>query len=500
MEPFATGKKACLLLALILTLCLPVAAHAAVVTEVVVNRSVLLDLHTKSERVSIASPQIAELVVISPTQLQIIGKTIGSTTLIVWDVGGKTSFFDVRVTRNVSVIERQMEMLQDQIQEIAPKDSIKVDYANDTIVLSGKAANEQTVAKALQLARAYAAKSNGSEENAQEVDPALDTSQSSHQWVDTRYEKEAPPPQGGGSEPALKVLNHVVIDEPQQVLLEVKVAQVDKTALKSLGISAFVRGASAEGFSNLVGAPVGELTVRNPDGSVRSEATGIAGPIPGLANFTPIDSYQLGISSFNAGIGAVLRALVTKNLAKVLAEPNLMVQSGQVGKFLAGSKIPFSYVSGVGALSTTSIQFIDVGVKLNFKPEVLENGLISLKIDPAEVSSVTGVLAVNGYPIIDTREVRTRVKLKDGESLVLAGLLQEEAIKAMSKIPILGDIPILGALFRSTQDDIKEKELVFFITPKLIKANAPGSQVLLPTDKPLTPEQEKELQWIPLPK
>ncbi|WP_026840940.1 type II and III secretion system protein family protein [Citrifermentans bremense] len=493
MEPLVTGRKVCLLLALLIALCTPAAAHAAVTTEVVVNRSVLVDLHTKSERVSIASPDVAELVVISPTQLQINGKKVGSTTLIVWDTAGKTSFFDVRVKRNESVLESQIEALQDQIQHMAPKDSIKVDYVNDTIVLSGKAANEQTVAKALQLAQAYTA-GNGSKAGAPAADPPLDTSRSSYQLSDTETGR-----QGGGADTVVTVLNHVEIVEPQQVLLEVKVAQVDKTALKSLGISAFIRGASAEGFSNLVGAPVGELTIRNPDGSVRSQATGIAGPVPGLANFTPIDSYQLGVSSFKAGIGAVLRALVTKNLAKVLAEPNLMVQSGQVGKFLAGSKIPYSIVSGVGALSATSIQFIDVGIKLNFKPEVLENGLISLKIDPAEVSSITGVLAVNGYPIIDTREVRTRVKLKDGESLILAGLLQEEAIKAMSKIPILGDIPILGALFRSTQDDVKEKELVFFITPKLVTASAPGSRILLPTDKPLTPEQEKELQWVPIP-
>ncbi len=128
----------------------------------------------------------------------------------------------------------------------------------------------------------------------------------------------------------------------------------------------------------------------------------------------------------------------------------------------------------------------------------MENGLISLKIDPAEVSSISGTLAVNGYPIIDTREIRTDVQLKDGESLVLAGLLQEETIKTMSKIPLLGDIPILGALFRSTQDDLTSKELVFFITPRIVKANAPGNEPELPTDKPLTPEQEKELRWIPL--
>jgi pilus assembly protein CpaC len=140
-----------------------------------------------------------------------------------------------------------------------------------------------------------------------------------------------------------------------------------------------------------------------------------------------------------------------------------------------------------------------VGVKLFFNPEVMDNGMIRLKIDPAEVSSIAGTLAVNGYPIIDTRSAKTNVELKDGESLIIGGLLSEEAINTMSKIPILGDIPILGALFRSTQKDIKEKELVFFITPKLMKPTPPGVKTELPTDKRPTEQEEKELRWIPIP-
>ena len=193
----------------------------------------------------------------------------------------------------------------------------------------------------------------------------------------------------------------------------------------------------------------------------------------------------------------MIQALTTKNLAKVLAEPNLLVKSGQKGEFLAGSKIPYTTLVSTGGTSTTSIVFETVGVKLNFAPVVMENGNIALNIDPAEVSSIAGTLQVNGYPIIDTRTIRTFAELKDGESLVLAGLLDEEHIKTMSKVPILGDIPILGALFRSTQDDLKEKELVFFITPKVVKPMAPDTKFELPTDKS-TKDLEKELNWIPM--
>lgn len=472
MGLFVNGKTFITLLALFTMMSVPVMAGAGVATEVPVDKSILINLKKPSERVSIANPNIAELVVISPSQLQINGTRIGTTSLIVWEKGGGTSFFDIRVKGDVSLLENQ-------IREIAPNDSITVDYANDTIVLSGKAANEQTVAKVVQLANAYAAEKTGN--------PGHNQEQQAYSPGDGSRGLYEPK---GGNDSKLKVLNHIEIDDPQQVLLEVKVAQVDKTALKSLGLSGLNRGNSGEGFLNLVGAPDSKTFHINPPG--------IAGDFPFIGAISPLGPYQIGVSLFKPGIGAVLRALVTKNLAKVLAEPNLLVKSGQEGRFLAGTKIPISVVTGVGALSGTEIRFIDIGVKLNFKPEVMENGLISLKIDPAEVSNITGTLAVNGYPIIDTREVRTSVRLKDGESLVLAGLLQEETIKTMSKIPLIGDIPILGALFRSTQDDLREKELVFFITPRLASRTAPGKEPELPTDKPLTQEQERELEWMPL--
>lgn len=372
--------------------------------------------------------------ILSEYVLKIDGITIGSTSMIIWTKGEgderpAPTFFDLRV-----VGDRQA--IQNQLKEMAPADSIEVQYANDTVVLTGNVANDQTRAKAFEIAKAY----------------------------------------------ALKVINNITVNEPQQVLLQVKVAQVDKSSLKKLGISFLLKGSSAEGYSNLIGAP---------DGIVSGTGTGIG-------DLTSLDTFQAGVSYFPAGIGAVLQALSSKGLAKVLAEPNLLVKSSHEGNFLAGTKIPLSVIESANGQATTTIRYETVGIKLKFKPEVLENGMISLKINPAEVSSILGFLPVNGYPIIDTRNVDTSVELRDGESLVLAGLLQEEELKNMSKIPLLGDIPILGALFRSSSKDMKEKELVFFITPIIVKPAAPGVKPSLPTDKKLTPEQEKELSWMPL--
>ena len=415
-----------------------------------VNKSVLLNVNKPVERVSIANPAIADLILISPTQLQLNGLATGSTSLIVWERGAKPSFFDVNVVGDLA----QLDPL---VRDIAPKDAINVEYAKDTVILSGKAANQQTVDKVVQTAKAYAP----------------------------------------------NVLNHIRIDEPQQVVLEVKVAQVDKSSLKKLGVNALIKGKTAEGFYNTIGAPSGgaqgSTAVSGGLGGTATQVgsgTGISGNVPGLGSYSPLDAFTAGVSYFPGGVGAVLQALATKNLAKILAEPNLLVKSGQKGEFLVGSKIPYNIVTSTGGTSTTSIYFVDVGIKLNFAPVVQENGLIALNIDPAEVSTIQGTLQVNGYPIIDTRSVKTFAELKDGESLVLGGLLTESTIKTMSKIPILGDIPILGALFRSTSDDLEQKELVFFITPKVVKPMAPARNTSSPpTNRPRT--RKKTLNGSP---
>jgi pilus assembly protein CpaC len=196
----------------------------------------------------------------------------------------------------------------------------------------------------------------------------------------------------------------------------------------------------------------------------------------------------------------VIKALSEKGLAKVLAEPNLVVRSGERGSFLAGSRVPIQQVLGAGASQTVSIVYEEVGVKLNFAPQVLEDGTIRLKIDPAEVSNIARFLTFGSIvaPQIDTREVRTSVDLKEGESLVLAGLLNEEMKKNIQKIPILGDIPILGAIFRSSRDEIEKTELAFFITPRLVKPLPKGEKPELKGEK-LIPGEQKDFNWIPIP-
>ncbi|MDD2320223.1 MAG: pilus assembly protein N-terminal domain-containing protein [Geobacteraceae bacterium] len=448
-------------------------AFGGIPTQVAVNKSILLNLNKPAVRISVANPGIAEFLLLSPRQIQLNGIALGTTNLIVWERGEvKPIFFDIKVGGDASTISGM-------IREMAPNDNINVEFAHDTVILTGNATNEETIKKAVEIAAAY---SPGSK---------VTTTITEKEGIKTTK-----------TDTTAKVINHIVIDHPNQVLLQVKVAQVDKTSLKKLGISGLIKGKTAEGFMNLVGGPNGDISgIQTGSSSLTtsgSSTTASSGDT-GLGSINPLDAFQFGVSYFPAGIGAVIQALTTKGLAKILAEPNLLVKTGERGEFRAVSKIPIQVVEYTGGGATPTIVFEEVGIKLFFNPEVLDNGMIRLRIDPAEVSSIAGTLAVNGYPIIDTRSAKTNVELKDGESLIIAGLLTDETISTMSKIPILGDIPILGALFRSTQKDIKEKELVFFITPKLMKPTEAGVKTELPTDKHPTEDEEKELRWIPIP-
>ncbi|MBS1112481.1 MAG: rcpA-2, partial [Nitrospirae bacterium] len=293
------------------------ASQAAVPVHVAINKGTIVTIKEPSKRVSISNPDIAELNLISPTELLINGKKVGNTTLIVWDTQGKTTFFDVMVTGDIN-------QLQDQIKAVAPHDDIRAEMAVDTIVLSGHAKNQQTIDRVVKLAQAYAVASEISTETSYVDGVAKETSKSSG-----------------------KVINQITIAEAQQILLEVRVAQLNKTKMKEFGLSTLIRGRTGEGFSNLVGAPSGQVDTENFIGMLDStEGEGIEGLVPGLAGIKPLDPFQLGVSYFPAGIGAVLKALSSKGFAKVLAEPNLTVRSGEKGNFHVGTRYPIQTVTG----------------------------------------------------------------------------------------------------------------------------------------------------------
>jgi len=277
----------------------------------------------------------------------------------------------------------------------------------------------------------------------------------------------------------------VAAHQHQQIVLQVKVAEVGRSALRDLGINFGFWGSEWGGTSYAGGS--------------------FAGPV--LKNDMP--ALTLGADttatfwSIHSNIAASIKALDKKGLFKTLAEPNLVVKSGEKGKFIAGQRIPFTTttIAGTGG-SSVSVQFEEVGVKLDFAPTLLKDGFINLKIDPVEVSTIDPstptVLSQGQFPIINKRSTSTVVDLKEGESLVLSGLISSEASRAISKFPILGDIPIIGALFRSKNFQNKETELIVIITPLLKKPFPKGEGPDLKGMTTITPGEEDRVRWIPL--
>jgi pilus assembly protein CpaC len=498
-------KKLLFLSTVILILFLSSASFAAIPIDVTVGKETILNLKEPSKRVSIANPDVAGLVVISPTEIIINGKKPGITSLIVWNKEGKTTFFDVIVyyERLIELEQEKIDSLEEKIRSIAPNAVVEAEFAGDTIVLSGTAKNRQVVEKIEMIAMLYATEGcsgavrgcslpSGCEEEDKGLDEDFD---SGFGFVSVNVENQAMEQAREEPNEMPCVLNFITIPEAQQIILEVIVAQIRKSKLKELGISFVAKGIQDNAeitFPGLFTSPTGGI-----GGGAGLEVT------PGIEDFQlDFTTPQIGFAHFPSGIGVVIRALQERGYGKILAQPNMVVRSGEEGKFHVGTKVPIQTVWGVGAMATPAISYVDVGIRLNFAPEVLETGAIRLTIDPAEVSSIIRYLQFLGglAPEIDTRTVRTSVDLREGESLILAGLLSEEMRKSINKVPVLGEIPILGALFRNTNEELENNELAFFITPRLVKPIAPGIRPELPTDNEPTPEEEKEFEWIPIPR
>jgi len=403
----------------------------AVKVEVDVGRSQILSVGKDMKKAAVSNRDVADIEVITPRQLMIVGKNPGSTNLIIWDEVGTSTFFDLAVKGF------DYSLMKKDLKELTGED-IDVKVAQDTVILSGKVSNVEDIKKAEDIAKSYAP----------------------------------------------KVINLVKLTDPQQVVLQVKVAEVSRSALRDLGINFTVQGAEWGGTSYAGGTFAGPVLV---------------GGLPGLNLGAETSAAVWQIPS---NFASAIKALDKKGLFKTLAEPNLVVKSGETGEFLAGQKIPFAVTQITGGTATTSVQFEKVGVTLNFSPTVQKDGLINLKIKPVEVSTIDPatptVLSAGQFPIINTRSTSTVVDLKENDSLILSGLISNDASRAISKFPILGDIPILGALFRSKNFQNKETELIVMITPQLKKSLSAGQEPDLKGMTTVTPGEEDKVRWIPL--
>jgi len=391
--------------------------------SVPLGKSLLVPMPEPVRNRTIGNPAVAQATMVSSQTLYILGLSVGTTNMIVQGKSGACRVIDVAVGADAGG-------LQASLQQLMPSErDIRVTTAAGTIVLSGTVSSSQAAQQAVQIAHAYG---------------------------DSTGDTAAGGKPGNGS-----VLNMLAVTSPQQVMLEVKVAEVSKTLINQMGSAFNIQG----GFGSWSGALVSNLLAGVASGAIFNKA-----------NNKP---FSIAADVQN-----------TDNLVKILAEPNLVTISGQEATFLAGGRIfiPIPQ-SGSNGVSSITLQEEEFGVALKFTPTVLANGRISLKVAP-EVSelSQTGVTLsasnIGGtsiLPLITTRRASTTVQMSDGESFAIGGLIKDNATGALKAIPGVGEVPVLGALFRSTSFQQDRTELIFLITPHLVKP-LQTADVPLPTD------------------
>jgi pilus assembly protein CpaC len=400
------------------------------------------------KRLSIAAPDTADALVLSPTQIYITGKIPGSTNITLWGEADRvTTTFNVEVTPDIPGLKMKLH-------EILPDETgIKVTATQDSITLSGTVSGPGYMTQALALVQSYAPR-----------------------------DKEGRP----------KVVNLLEITGVQQVMIEVRVSEMSRTLTKQLGFNFSTVSSSGKQFGV---STLNSLTSLPTAGFPASVSTSIAN---GLTT-TSITPNPLGVSNTVNGVFSFLGngatwttfidALQDNGLLHVLAEPTLITLSGKTANFLAGGEFPVP-VPQPGITAIVTIQYKPFGVGLNFTPTVLSDGRINMIIAP-EVSELdfSQAVSLQGYiiPSITTRRVSTTVELADGQSFAIAGLLQEEIKEDVQKFPLLGAIPILGALFRSSSFTKSETELVIIVTPHLVKPLDLSKQTL-PTDTFVEPD------------
>jgi pilus assembly protein CpaC len=400
------------------------------------GRSTMLRLPEAVTNRSVGNPAVVQALLVAPDTLYIAGVDVGTTNMIVQGKSGMCSVVDIVVAMDPAA-------LQATFANVMPEErNIRVVAAADSLVLTGTVADASAVARAVELANAYVRRPLRPLPAARKDDPAAPQQNQ----------------QQAGSNSGTRVVNLLSVSAPQQVQLEVKIAEVSKTLLESLETSAaFHFGGSAWAATLVSNFLSGNLGA----GATASHNNG---------------KQQLGVA-----------AQKNDGVVRVLAEPNVMAISGQEGSFLAGGKF---YIPVAQENNRVSLEEKEFGVGLRFTPTVLSGGRINLHVAP-EVSELsrdgvgfsaggTGATAV--MPVVTTRRASTTVQLYDGQSFAIGGLIKNNLTTNLKGLPVLSDVPILGALFRSSEYQQDRTELVFVVTVHLVKPQ-PSTNYVLPTDK-----------------
>ncbi|OWU86422.1 general secretion pathway protein [Oceanicola sp. 22II-s10i] len=399
--------------------------------KVAMNRAVVVESATPFAELSIANPQIADISSLSDRSIYVLGKAPGITTLTLLDQTGQ-------LIANVDVVvAADITEFKERLRQILPGEKIEVRTANDGIVLSGTVSSSQKLQRALDLAERYAPE---------------------------------------------RVSNLMSVGGVQQVMLKVRFAEMERSVSKSLSSSLALKG-------NGLGGNLGLSGGNGRSSNSVDQGNALAGSIPAINDNTGAMLFGFDVGAVEVGV--LLEALETKGVVRTLAEPNLTALSGQEAKFLAGGEYPVPVAQDGG---TVTVEFKPFGVEMNFIPRVVDDDIINLELSAA-VSSIdpNNGFTLNAFEIdaFTKRQAETTVELRDGQSFAIAGLLQDDFRDSNAQVPWLGDIPVLGALFRSADYQRRQTELVIIITAHLVQPTR-GEALALPTDR-VRPPSEKDL-------
>ncbi|MFQ6553856.1 type II and III secretion system protein family protein [Aestuariibius insulae] len=401
--------------------------------NVPVNRAVVVESDVPFTELSIANPGIADISTLSDRTIYVLGKEPGRTTLTLLGADG-------RLITNVEVhVTADLAEFKERLSQILPGEKIEVRAANDGIVLSGTVSSTAKLDRAVDLANRYAPE---------------------------------------------RVSNLMVVGGTQQVMLKVRFAEMQRSVSKGLNGGVIV---GDTGDPRQFGAGgLGGLVVRNPD----DQGIGTLGAVFGLTD-AAVGGLSGGFTVGDVAFNVLLEALESKGMVRTLAEPNLTALSGQEASFLAGGEYPVPVAQEDGVIT---VEFKPFGVELAFVPVVVDGDRINLELKAA-VSSIDTTQSFSfgdGFEIdaFRRRETSTTVEMRDGESFAIAGLLQDDFRDSVSQVPFLGDIPVLGSLFRSTAYERDQSELVIIVTPHLVTPTR-GEALALPTDRMRIPTESQ---------
>lgn len=399
--------------------------------NVPMNRAVVVESDVPFTQLSIANPGIADIDTLSDRTIYVLGKEPGRTTLTLLTAEG-------RLITNVEIhVTPDIAEFKERLTQILPGEPIEVRTANNGIVLSGTVSSTARLDRALDLAQRYAPD---------------------------------------------RVSNLMMVGGTQQVMLKVRFAEMQRSVSKSLSSSIGVQGTALDG-------DLGLSSGTNSLNSAGSVSNAFSGSLPAINEAN--GAFLFGFNAGGVEVGILLEALESRGVVRTLAEPNLTALSGQEAKFLAGGEYPIPVSQAEG---NVTIEFKPFGVELTFIPTVVDQDIINLQL-AAAVSSIdpSNGININGFDIdaFRRRETSTTVEMRDGESFAIAGLLQDDFTDLNGQVPWVGDIPVLGALFRSAEYERRQTELVIIVTPHLVTPTR-GEALALPTDR-VQPPSERDL-------